>query len=113
MISLKIDLKDAETKFKNAPEKLNKAINLSLTQAGLIVQNKAKDLAPYKTGNLRQNITNKVHNFIAEVGSDVIYARVREYKTRRLPKGYLRPALSQNENRIEKEFEKNINNALK
>lgn len=113
-MTMKIDASAINGLFNRAPNKAKKAINDSLRQSALIVQNRAKISAPYKTGNLRRSITHKIDNGVtAKVGTDVVYARVREYNTKRLPNGYLRPALNDSQKEIVEIFEKNISNALK
>jgi len=97
------------------PGDLKKSIVRSLNEAALLVQNAAKLNAPFKTGNLRRSITNLVDTGreFALVGTDVIYAAVREFKTYSRPEGYLRPALKDNKDKIAKVFEENINKQLK
>lgn len=98
---------------KRFPIKIKKVIRDSLDQSALVVQNKAKQLAPVKTGHLRRSITRQIYSTNAKVGSNVIYARVREFNTRSVPGGYLRPALKSNAKRIKGIFEKNINYLLR
>lgn len=95
------------------PVKVKKVIRESLKDSALLVQNKAKRLAPYLTGHLRRNITNEVRMAEAKVGSDVIYARVREFNTKSRPNGYLRPAVTKNTKKIVRIFERNINTLIK
>jgi len=112
--SVTIEAKGLERLLAQFPQKTKKAIAVSLDQAGLIVRNTAKENAPYLTGNLRRSITHKVlKGTVAEVGTDVIYARMREFNTRRLPNGYLRPALSKNKSKIMQIFERNLNKVTK
>ena len=99
--------------IKNYPVKSKKVIRQSLDESGLIVQNRAKQLSPIKTGNLRRSITRLLSSADVKVGTDVIYARVREFNTKKLPGGYLRPALKQNKVKIKGVFEKNISHLLK
>jgi len=114
-ITIKID----DTKFQRFatmfPSELKKTIVRSLNECALLVQNAAKINAPYKTGNLRRSITNLVDQGkeIALVGTDVVYAAVREFKTYSRPEGYLRPALKDNLSKITKVFEENINKQLR
>ncbi len=105
---------DAEKFLKKVGKlsNLRPVIQLSLQQSALTVQNTAKQLAPVLTGNLRRSITHEVKTDLARVGTDVIYARVREFNTKKIPKGYLRPALTRNRKKIRQIFEKNINNII-
>lgn len=111
---LKIDSKKLEELLYRFPFRAKDAIEKTLRQGALLIQNRAKISAPYKTGNLRRSITHQLDNGVsAKVGTDVVYARVREYNTKRLPDGYLRPALADSQKEIIEIFEKNISNALK
>lgn len=113
-LTMKIDASVINGLFNRAPAAARRAIDNSLRQSALIVQNRAKITSPYKTGNLRRSITHKIDSGVsAKVGTDVVYARVREYNTKRLPNGYLRPALAESQKEIVEIFEKNISNALK
>ena len=113
-MTLKIDAKRVMNLFGQFPVKAKQAIENSLRQSALLVQNRAKINAPYKTGNLRRSITHELDKGVsAKVGTDVVYARMREFNTRRLPEGYLRPALSNSKNEIKEIFEKNISKITK
>lgn len=109
------------------PEKLGAkgraAAQLSLQQSALEVQNKAKRLAPFLTGNLRRSITHEVKPLSAKIGTDVVYARIQEFGGRagrnrkvRIPpykgRGYLRPALKESVNKIKEIFNKNLKRYL-
>lgn len=113
-MTMKIDASAINGLFNRAPAAAKRAIDNSLRQSALIVQNRAKINAPYATGNLRRSITHKIDKGVtAKVGTDVVYARMREYNTKRLPNGYLRPALNDSNDEIVEIFEKNFSNALK
>ena len=94
------------------PARVNTAIQLSLQQSALVIQNKAKMEAPYLTGNLRRSITHIVKMGLAKIGTNVEYARIREYATRGKPRGYLRPALLDNKRKIVQIFERNLSKLL-
>ena len=111
---VKIDSKKLARLIKNAPEKLVKEVGVGLKKAALKVTNSAKSNAPYKTGHLRRSITHKVNNDLtANIGTNVVYAKVREYNTRSKPRGYLRPALKSNRNYIIRVIQSHIKRALK
>jgi len=109
------------------PDKLSaqgrKAAQVSLQQSALEVQNRAKRLAPFLTGNLRRSITHEVKPLSAKIGTDVVYARIHEFggragRNRRVRirpykgRGYLRPALKQSINKIKQIFTKNLKRYL-
>ncbi|OGM05591.1 hypothetical protein A2125_02225 [Candidatus Woesebacteria bacterium GWB1_43_5] len=111
-LKIKIDAKEYTRFLVKFPAAARKAIDLSLKKAVLLVQNQAKVLSPYKTGTLRRSITNLVTGESGLVGSDVIYARVREFNTRSKPDGYLRPALKENSDAIRQIFQDFIRKAI-
>lgn len=107
-ISIKFNAKAFDDFLKRYPKESAKVIDKSLKQSALVVQNRAKINAPYLTGNLRRSITHDVGEGSASIGTNVIYAAVREYNTRRKPDGYLRPALEKNADKINKIFVDNF-----
>jgi len=111
-MSITIDSKKFEHYLRKAPAKLAKARKDSLQQSALKVQNRAKVLSPVLTGTLRRSITHKIIRDMAHVGTDVEYAVVQEYQNKSKPYGYLRPALTENKNAIQKIFEKNYKKAI-
>lgn len=68
-----------------------------LEEAGIIVKAQAKDLAPYKTGNLKGSITHQTFADRVEVGTNVEYAEHQEYGTRHMKaQPFMRPAIDLN-----------------
>ncbi len=111
MFNLEVDLSDFNKKTKYIDSNYKRTVSEALLDSGLLVQNKSKELSPYLTGEMSNSIT---HDPILplkdiEVGSSLTYAKINEYKNRRKPKGYLRPALNNNFDRIQKIFEKAFN----
>lgn len=71
----------------------------------LIVQNAAKENAPYLTGTLRRSIStdfDKITQWVVIVWSPVVYARRREYENYLHPerKFYLKRAYTENKKEI-------------
>jgi len=110
--SVSIDSSGFDEVFGRAKQNIARAIDLSLRQSALAVQNRAKGNAPFLTGNLRRSITHIITKGIATIGTNVVYAKEREFNTRRKPRGYLRPALKDSTPQIKGFFETNLNNAL-
>jgi len=109
--------------LKRNLEKLGDRVGDALegaTRAGaLIVQNDAKDRAPYKTGNLMRSIhmetTKKTNTIVVvEVGSDLIYAAPQEFGTSTgVPAHpYLRPAIDENADEVKKEIKEALADIL-
>ena len=71
------------------------------TDIGLLVEGKAKELCPVRTGRLRASINSRVSGKDVMVGTNVIYAPHVEFGTsRQRAKPYLRPALFHSKDRI-------------
>lgn len=78
-------------------EGIKDAILRSLVRIGLKCEQLAKDLCPWKTGRLRNSITNYVEGNAAYVGTNVEYAPfVEEGTSRRKATPFLRPAAENN-----------------
>lgn len=115
MLGMNINMKNKRLQKILAayPSKSRKVSRASLQKAALLVQNKGKKNSPYLTGNLRRSITHQLAPNKALVGTNVIYARVREFNTKRMPKGYLRPALENSRKEIRKIFANGISKTLR
>jgi HK97 gp10 family phage protein len=123
-------MKKLEQKTDEYANKLEAAV----TSAALIVENDAKDKAPYKTGTLKRSITHETkekshERVVVAVGTNLIYAGILEFggtiesksggylvfktddgewhsvSSVQIPaRPYLRPALDQNKAKIVKEI---------
>lgn len=105
-------------KVKNMDNNVKLAIELILQQASLIVQNNAKENAPYLTWTLRRSITHdwsKVSRWYAIIWSPVAYARKREYENNRNPdrKYYLKRWYTEHEREIKDLVKKYLTEKLK
>lgn len=90
---------------------LNAAILRALEAVGLDTERTAKENAPYDTGRLEASITHVINNAekAAYIGSNVEYALYQELGTSRMKaanggRGYLRPAVNDNRDRIKAIF---------
>ena len=127
MITIKLSAESGRTieKLKSLPNTLRKALVLSVDQGALEIQNRSKELAPYKTGNLRRSITKSLipasGGLSQRIGTDVVYAAIHEFggvtgrghRTRIKARPYFRPAIKEKTPKIKQIFEKNIANAVK
>ncbi len=99
-------------KLKAKAEQVEKKLPAALQAGALIVQNEAKEKAPYKTGNLKRSIHTEIEGqgktLKANVGTNVVYARRQEYEN----KPYLRPALDENKDRVAKEIQRVLKEEL-
>ena len=101
---------DLKRKLAKLDGNLSAALESAVTSGAILVQNDAKILAPYLTGNLRRSIhTATIEKsdvrVVVAVGTDVEYAKTIEFGgSRKAPQGYLRPAADKNRDKIVKEI---------
>lgn len=90
------------------------ALGKALTAAAVLVEGEAVLRCPVDTGNLRGSITHEVKADEARVGTNVEYAPYMEYGTsKQRSQPYLRPALDENRQRIEKLMGEIISESIK
>lgn len=102
-----IEIKTDNTKI--AVDALNTAILRALEAVGIDIQKIASENAPYDTGRLSQSISHVVNNGekAVYIGTNVSYAGYQElgvhstgYAGANGGRGYLRPAVNDNKQRI-------------
>jgi len=75
-------------------DKLAIHLEEALKDSAVAIELQAKELCPVRTGALQESIDNKVEGLVADIGSDIPYARYVEMGTRRKQaQPFLRPAL--------------------
>jgi phage gpG-like protein len=80
-----VDLREVlavATSLSNSGPVIDREIKTALTKSGLVVEGRAKELAPVDTGKLRQSITTQVRTDSALVGSNLQYAPTMEFGRR-------------------------------
>lgn len=85
---MKITIQVSEKTKKFMAVNWSDVIQRGLTKVTLMVQNRAKELAPYQTWTLRRSITSdfvKIRQGISIVWSPVPYARRRHYENKKNP----------------------------
>ena len=100
-------------------EALKRAILAGLEEIGLDCEHIASENAPFDTGNLSSHITHAIDadEPAVYVGTNVEYAAYQElgtstgYKGWNGGKGYLRPALTENQDRFEAIMRRHLENA--
>lgn len=80
---IKFELNEAlnaqiEQALAKSPAGLKKALELSFFSIGNDMATEARNLAPYKTGNLRGSITVDTNTERAIVGTNLVYARIHD-----------------------------------
>lgn len=93
-------------------------INKAMTRVTLMVQNKAKELAPVDTGTLRRSITSdfsRLSQGITVVGSPVPYARRRHFENYKNPQTllYLERGYTEQESELKSILKNALENAIR
>lgn len=68
-------------RFQNAPKAVEAGSKAMLDTATLMVQGKAKELAPVDKSTLRKSILREVTSDFGKVGSNIPYAKYQEFGT--------------------------------
>jgi HK97 gp10 family phage protein len=98
-------------KFSEISKNVETEVEQALVISALIVERDAKLNCPVDSGRLRQSITHRLvdenGNSVAEVGTNVEYAKMVEFGTSKAPsQPFLFPAYNNNKQRILRELAK-------
>jgi len=120
MLKMKITgVKELQKNLEKLGDEFTRKLEAATRAGALVVQNDAKQRAPYRTGTLRRSIhteiTSRKYNQVeALVGTDVEYAQRIEMgfsgvdslgrRFNQPPNPYLRPALDENQDAVQKEI---------
>jgi phage gpG-like protein len=80
-----VDLREVlavATRMSNSGPVIQREIQTALTKSGLVVEGRAKELAPTDTGKLRQSITSQVRSDSVLIGTNLQYAPTMEFGRR-------------------------------
>lgn len=107
--------------LKKLGSNLSGALEAAATSGAMLIQNEAKDLAPYRTGTLRRSIHTETvektsDSVTLKVGTDVVYAAAQEFgiDDRNLPAHpFLRPAVDHNKEKLVDEIRKALSSIVK
>ena len=80
-----VDLREVlavATSLSNSGPVIDREIKTALTKSGLVVEGRAKELAPVDTGKLRQSITTQIRPDSALIGTNLQYAPTMEFGRR-------------------------------
>ncbi len=112
-MNIEVNVKDT-----NWDEVMKKAIQTGLTKASMLMRNDAVKECPVDTGRLLNSITREVKENVARVFTDIEYAMAVEFgvgsaKSAKRKKGhpFMRPAIYNNEKKIEDMINREILNA--
>jgi len=97
---------DGVEEFKAAMQRFDSAmqshVQRQLTSWTEAVKVSAKQLVPVRTGHLRESIYAKISEWVAEIGSEAVYALFVEFGTRHMrARPYFFPAVQEHLPRLE------------
>lgn len=129
MLKIKVTgVKELKKNLEKLSDEFTRKLEVATRAGALIVQNDAKQRAPYRTGTLRRSIHTEItsrrrDSVEAQVGTNVEYARRIEYgfsgedkagrRYNQPPNPYLRPALDENQDKVQKEIADVFRQALR
>jgi len=100
---------DYDSNFRKAKREIDRGIARGLHSVGAFVETEAKVRSAVRTGNLRSSIsfnTEPRENAVV-IGTNVHYAPHLEYGTEKMaPQPFLKPAVKENQDKIETIFER-------
>jgi len=117
-IKMKLDVK-VDQRLKDLFQiDIKDKIEKALIQSSLIVQNRAKDIAPYLSWTLKRSISvdySNIKQLYTVVWSNVPYARKRHWENKKNPQTlrYLFRWYEENKTKIENIFKQALNDILK
>lgn len=113
-IQLKIDgIEELKTKMKKLDSELKRKISNKLVEIGNLIKERARELAPVRTGRLRASIFSQVIGWTLTIGAKAPYARYVEFGTRWIrPRHFMLNAIQENLTKIEGMMQEAILSAM-
>jgi len=97
-----VGVKELKAKLEKLDLNLKGKVSERLAEIGNLIEERAKQLAPVRTGRLRASIYSRLANWILTVGAKAPYARYIEFGTRWIrPRHFLLGAIQENLSKIE------------
>ena len=103
-VEISINVKGTEElsqKIGKLDSKLKRGVSDRLREVGTLIEEKARSLAPVRTGRLRSSIFSQVEGWKLKVGAKAPYARYVEFGTRWIkPRYFMLQAVQENTSKI-------------
>jgi len=97
-----VGVKELKSKLEKLNSKLKVKVNEKLAEIENLIEERAKQLAPVRTGRLRASIYSRLADWILIIGAKAPYARYIEFGTRWIrPRHFLLGAMQENLSKIE------------
>ena len=106
-------IEELRQKMKKLDSRLKRGVNDKLREAGNLIRERAKNLAPVRTGRLRSSIFSQVEDWTLEVGTNAPYARYVEFGTRWIrPRYFMLRAIQENASKIKGLLDEVVSSAV-
>lgn len=106
-------IEELRQKMKKLDSRLKRGVNDKLREAGNLIKERAKNLAPVRTGRLRSSIFSQVEDWTLEVGTNAPYARYVEFGTRWIrPRYFMLRAIQENASKIKGLLDEVVSSAV-
>ena len=93
---------ELKAKLEKLDSELKRKISEKLAEIGSLIEQRARELAPVKTGRLRASIYSQLIDWTLNIGAKAPYARYVEFGTRWIrPRHFLLNAIRENLAKIE------------
>ena len=97
-----VGVKELKAKLEKLDLNLKGKVSERLAEIGNLIEERAKQLAPVRTGRLRASIYSRLVDWILTIGAKAPYARYIEFGTRWIrPRHFLLGAIQENLSKIE------------
>jgi len=115
-VNLKLEVAGAgelRTKLQKLDSELKMKIREKLAEVGALIRERARELAPVRTGMLKAGIYSQLTDWTLKIGAKAPYARYVEFGTRWIrPRHFLLNAIEENLIRIENAFHEAVSSAV-
>ena len=106
-------MEELRRKINKLNSELKRKVNDELRKIGSLISERAKNLAPIRTGRLRSSIFSRVEDWTLKVGANAPYARYVEFGTRWIkPRHFMLRAVQENTSKIKGLLDKAVSSAI-
>ena len=106
-------VEELKAKLEKVDSSLKRKINDKLAEIGNLIRERARQLAPVKTGRLRASIYSQISDWTLTIGVKAPYARYLEFGTRWIrPRHFLLRAIEENQAKIDNAIRMAVSSAV-
>ena len=106
-------VEELKAKLEKVDSSLKRKINDKLAEIGNLIRERARQLAPVKTGRLRASIYSQISDWTLTVGAKAPYACYLEFGTRWIrPRHFLLRAIEENQAKIDNAIRMAVSSAV-